>query len=122
MKKFKFNILYKDFNTGKMEEYDVMSSLYGSIFTSNGKISKKNFHIYDKDFARKEIKTRNDLKEFIDSHFKYCYAHKCEWEFIAQDWPNTENGRDVKVDGYQQLKPNIDLITDILWEQIKEKI
>lgn len=123
MKKIKFNVLYKDFNTGKMEPYDVMESLYGTMFNSNGTLSKKRFHIHDKKtFERKEIKTRNDLKEFINSHFMYLYSYKCEWEFIAQDWPNTDNGKDVKVDVYQQLKPNIDLITDIVWEQVKDKI
>lgn len=123
MKKISYKVLYKDFNTGKMEEYDVMPSLYGSIFTSKGTLSKKSFHIYDdKTFKRKEVENKQDLKKFIDSHFRYCYAHKCEWEFIASDWPNTDNGRDVKVDVYQQLKPNINLITDIVWEQVKDKL
>lgn len=123
MKRIKYHVLYKDFNTGEMTEYDVMPSLYGNIFTSDGKLSKKRFHIHDeKTYEPKPIKTRNDLRKFIDSHFRYCYSHKCEWEFIAQDWPNTTSGRDVKVDVYHQLEPNIDLITDLVWEQVKEKI
>lgn len=122
-KRTPFYVLYKDFNTGKMESYNVMDSLYGSIFNANGTLSKKNFHIWDnKTYERKEIKTKHDLKSFILAHFIYCYHSKCEWEFIAQDWPNTDNGRDVKVDVFQQLKPNIDLIVDIVWEQIKNKI
>lgn len=122
-KRIPFYVIYKETNTGKMEYYDVMGSLYGSIFNSNGSISKTKFHIWDdKTYERKEIKTKKDLKKFIDSHFMYCYRYKCEWEFIALDWPTCKEDREVKVDVYHQLKPNIDLITDIVWEQIKDKI
>lgn len=121
-KRISFYVLYKDFNTGSMKKYDVMNSLYNTIFNSNGSLSKKNFYIYGNDFKRKEIKTRDDLRKFIDFHFRYLYSFKCEWEFIALDWPNSDNGRAVKIDVYQQLEPNIDLITDIVFEQIKNKI
>lgn len=115
MKRFSFYVFYKDFNTKCVNYYDVMSSLYGSILTSKNKISKKWKEIYN-------VKTKNDLKMYIDGHFKYCYWSKCEWEFIVRDWPNTDEKNDVKIDVYDQLKPNIDLITDLIWEQIKDKL
>lgn len=122
-KRFSFYVMMKDFNTGKIEYYDVMPSLYGSIFNQNGTLSKSKFYVYGKDYKMKPITTKSELKIFVDSHFRYCYWAKCEWEFIVRDWPSRkEKERDVKVDVYEQLKPNIDLIVDMLWNQIKEKL
>lgn len=122
-KRISFYVLYKDFNNGQMTPYDVMPSLYGSIFNSNGSLSKKNFYICDdKTFKRRNIKDKKDLKKFVNSHFMYHYWSKCEWEYIASDWPPKKDNREVKIDVYQQLKPNIDLIVDIIWEQIKNKL
>lgn len=120
--KINFYVLYKDFNTGEMTTYDVMPTLYNSIFNSKGKFSKS-FSFYDKenhDYRR--VKTINELRTFIENHFRYHYWSKCEWEFIVSDWPPTKENRSVKIDVFDQLKPNIDLITNIVWEQIKTKI
>lgn len=115
--------MVKDFTSGKLEYHDVMPSLYGTIFTTKGKLSKKEFYIWDsKTHNRKEVKDKKDLKKFIDSYFRYLYWGKCEWEFIVQDWPPVKDDRDIKVSVYEQLQPNIDLIVDIVWEQIKDKI
>ena len=119
-----FYVMYKNFNNNdEIDFYDVMPSLYGSIFNSRGGISKKNFYIWDeKTYERKEITNKSELKKFIDRHFIYCYRFKCEWEFIVTGWPPKKDEKEIKVDVYQQLKPNIDVITDIVWEQIKNKI
>ena len=117
-----FYVLYKDFNSGDMIPYDVMKGLYNHIYNENGAINKKEFHIYDEKFNRKSIINKEDLKTFINNHFRYYYWSKCEWEFIVSDWPSTKENRDKKVDIYDFLKPNIDLITNIVWEQIKNKI
>lgn len=121
-KRFSFYVMVKNFNTGKVESYDVMKSLYGSIFNQNGTLSKTNFFTYDKNYKKKPITTKSELKSFVDSHFRYCYWAKCEWEFIVRDWPSFDEEKDVKVDVYQQLKPNLDLIVDMLWNQLKERI
>ena len=117
-----FYVLYKDFNTGDMIPYDVMKGLYNHIFNENGTFRKKEFHIFDENFKYKSITNKEDLKKFINNHFRYYYWSKCEWEFIVSDWPPTQKNRDKKVDIYDFLKPNIDLITNIVWEQIKDKI
>ena len=120
-KRTSFYVMVKNFNNGKVEPYDVMPSLYGGIFNQNGKLSKSRFFIYDSNWKRKEITTIKDLRKYIDLHFMYCYRGKCEWEFIVSNWPPCE-GSEVKIDAYEQLKPNIDLITSIVWDQIKDKI
>lgn len=121
MKRISFYVMEKDFNTGDIETYDVMPSLYGSILTSNNKVSKR--FVTRVKMENKNKVDKKGLRKFINSHFLYLYAYKCEWEFIVSDWPPVrDNGREKKIDAYMQLKPNIDLITDIVWEQIKDKI
>lgn len=115
MKKFSFHVLYMNFNSKKMESYDVMPSLYGSILTSKNKISKRWKDIY-------KVNSKETLKKYIKGHFQYCYWAKCEWEYIVYGWPTSKNERGLKIDVYQQLEPNIDLITNLLWEQIKDKL
>ncbi|MDE5888577.1 MAG: hypothetical protein K2H20_01010 [Bacilli bacterium] len=118
-----FYILYKDFNNGEMTHYDVMPTLYNTIFNSDNTISKQRFKIYSKILKDyKPIETIEELKKFITNHFRYHYWSKCEWEFIASDWPPGKDERRKKIDGFQQLEPNIDLITEIIWKQIFKKI
>ena len=62
---------------------------------------------------------------------------KCEWEFIAIDWPYREtviperdgDNDDIisinhpkKVDVFSIIEPNLDLITDILWNALESEI
>lgn len=115
MKKISFYILQKNFNTGEMEPYNVMTSLYGTICTSKYGI-KKNW------IEQWKIKDKKSFRNFVRNHFHWLYAGQCEWEFISRDWPTENPEKDVKVNGFDQLEPNIDLITDLLWEQIKDKI
>ena len=124
MKKIKFFALYKEYNNGNMETIDVMPLLYNSILNANGTLSKKSFRIYDdKKHVYKSVSTKQELRKFIINHFLYHYWSKTEWEFIVSDWPPTNRpNRDKKIDVFQQLEPNIDLITNIVWEQIKDKI
>ena len=89
-----FYVLYKNFNSKKIEKYNVMVSLYNTIFNTNGKISKSRFYIIDDDYKRKEIKNKQDLKQFIDRHFRYLYWAKCEWEFIVREWPTCSEEHD----------------------------
>ena len=117
LKDFQFYVMYKTSFNGKMEHYDVIPGLLAATK------SKKTFHTYDKDFNLKPITTKDELRTFIDRYFSYHYWAKCEWEFIATDWPNGDgDGRPQKIDVYHQLEPNIDLITEIFWENLKDKL
>ena len=47
------------------------------------------------------------------------------WEFVAIDWPyreTIEESRPVKIDVYEQLKPNLPLIVDLVWDYIEPKL
>ena len=94
------------------------------------------FYTYDDDWHRIKITTKEHLGKFIRQTLRYYYWAKCEWEFIVIDWPyrtSTPDGelkgeeiimknRPHKIDVYKQIEPNLGLITDLLWEEVKNLI
>lgn len=124
-KRPQFFAMYKDFNNGKMKPYDVLDVVFGYILNSKGGIKNKDFHIYDKNHKQIPVRTKKQLEEFIETVFRYHFWAKCEWEFVAIDWPygNTvDKSRPVKVDVFDQLEPNIPFITDVVWNYLEPKI
>lgn len=121
----KFYALYKNFNTGHVEQFDVLDGLFHTILTEKGSISKKNFFVLDKSYKKIPVSTKEQLEEFMKSYFMYHYWSKCEWEFIIIDWPHRdtiEESRPYKIDVYEQIKPNLPVIADIVWNYIEPKI
>lgn len=120
----KFYVIRKCF-TGEIEPYDVLAPLFNEILTSKDIINKKNFTVFDKDYNSVPVTTRERCKKFLDSHFKYLYWAKCECEFIAIDWPyrdTIETSHPKKIDMYDQIKPNLDVVVDLVWNYISDKI
>lgn len=121
----KFYALYKNFNTGNVEHFDVLEGLFHTILTEKGSISKKNFFIFDKSYKRIPVSTKEQLEGFVKSYFMYHYWSKCEWEFIVIDWPYRDTidlSRPHKIDVYEQIKPNLSVIVDLVWNYIEPKI
>ena len=125
-KRPQFFALYKDFNSGKMKAFDVLECVFNSILTTKGEIRKKDFYILDDNhWKRVEVRTKEQCERFIDQTFRYHFWAKCEWEFVALDWPyrNTINdSRPIKIDVYDQLEPNLQVITDLVWNYIEPKV
>ena len=124
-KRPQFFAMYKDFNDGKMKPTDVLHVVLDPILNSKGGIKNKEFYIYDKTWNRVPVRTKEQLKEFITDKFRYYFWAKCEWEFIAIDWPyrdTIDTSRPVKIDVFDQLKPNIPFITDLVWYYLEPKI
>ena len=126
----KFYALRKDFNTGKLEKIDVLNILWNDIFTKSGKISKARFRYLtspEKGWHFEPVTTRGQLKQFLEGKFMNMYWSRCEYEIIACDWPYRDDGliesaRPVKFDVWDQLEANIDVITDLVWNVVKDKI
>ena len=124
-KRPQFFAMYKDFNDGKMKSTDVLHVVLNPILNSKGGIKNKEFYIYDKNWNRVPVRTKEQLKEFITDKFRYHFWAKCEWEFIAIDWPyrdTIDTSRPVKIDVFDQLEPNIPFITDLVWYYLEPKI
>lgn len=125
IKRPEFFVIYKDFNNGEIKPYDVLEVVFDHIFTSKGTISTKDFFVYGENWNRIPVRTKEQLQEFIEDKFRYHFWAKCEWEFVAIDWPYRDTIKEshpVKIDVYDQLKPNIPIITDIVWNYIEPKI
>lgn len=121
-----FYAMVKNFNNGEVEKYDIMPALYNEIYDDDGNISS-NFCVYDSKFNRLPVDSIEKLYEFVDNELRYHFWAKCEYEFIVIDWPYKtdcedviNNNRAVKIDVYEQLKPNMHNIVNLLWEEIKD--
>ena len=125
-KKPSFYAFYKDFNTGAVKPVNVLEYVFDEILTERGAICKKHFCIYDdKTYKRIPITTKEQLAKRINSILMYYFWSKCEWEMIIIDWPyndTIQKSRPHKVDVYDQIKPNIDIIVDLVWNYVEPKI
>lgn len=143
MGKKKFNVLLMDFNSKKIEYYDVLP-----YFREEW---KENQCLRDKNFNEFTIKTKDELKTWIKSCSLYRFWSRCEYEFLVGPWPFgglklTENMEKFiatnpnlkdhrsnidmcniitndmsKIDVHEQIMMNIDVITDLLYEEFLEK-
>lgn len=125
-KKPSFYAFYKDFNTGVVKPVNVLEYVFDEILTESGAICKKHFCIYDdKTYKRIPITTKEQLAKRINSILMYRFWSKCEWEMIIIDWPyndTIQKSRPHKIDVYDQIKPNIDIIVDLVWNYVEPKI
>lgn len=119
-------ILEKDFNTSKIKKYDVLKPVFNTILTSSGEINNKNFYYFDDNFEKKKIESKLDLYKFLYDEFMRRYWSRCEWEFIVVDWPykndSIKDSNPIKIDAFEQLKPNLNIITDVVWNFLCENI
>lgn len=62
--------------------------------------------------------TFDEFKSFIESESNYMFWSRCEWEMIIHGWPVRKNN--YKIDVHEQIMMNIDVITEILMDEVKE--
>ena len=101
-----WNVIYGDFNARRIRTYNVFDH-YGFVVScqKNAKKNKDNKEAFAEDLKR-------DLM--------YYFWSKCEWEVIVSQWPPKDDGRDAKIDVYDQIKMNWDRFLDYTWEHRKE--
>lgn len=107
--KQEFNVLEFNFTTRKLDHYDVLP-----YFRREWK-SKK----YDS-FGKSKVKNKAQLKEWIMKAAHYQFWSRCEYEFLIGPWPYKEDKLKeelIKVDVFQQIMINIDIVTDILYKE-----
>ena len=64
-KRPQFFALYKDFNNGKIEKYDVLNVIFNNIFTERGTFNKRSFHYFDEKWNVLPVRTKEQLEKFI---------------------------------------------------------
>ena len=100
-KKLEFYVLRFDFNTNQIQPFNI----FRDDFTNRLK----------KEYKNGKIKCKSDLKELIQ---KWCleYRGRTEYEiFIGDAFCNKEEYK--KIDCYEQLMMNIDIITNYVNEK-----
>ena len=99
-----FNVLIWDFNGKNLTITDVLP-----YFRNEYKRAKNN----------ERPQTINEWKEFIKRWGMYRYWSRSEYEIIVLPWPT--QGKGVKIDVWDQINSNIDIIAEILYgEHIKQ--
>lgn len=139
MKKKEFKVLVMDPNRNTYEAYDVLP-----YFRREWKEYPFN---RDKTFNKIPVKTKIQLKEWVESWGRYQFWSRCEYEFLMALWPfgtrrlredvkqllksnpdidNIDDNRKlkniiirdmVKIDAYEQIMMNVDIIVDILYDE-----
>ena len=139
MEQKKFNVLLRDFNKKKPIPYDVLP-----YFRREWKERPYN---WDKDYKNVPVKTKEELKKWIEDRSQYQFWSRCEYEFLIAKWPFggwqlTEDmekfiatNPDLKdnktnidmcniitkemdvIDVHEQIMMNIDIVTDILYDE-----
>lgn len=135
MKEFKV----LNYKMGNIEKYDVLP-YFRRCWQDKTDYSKE---------LRSKVKTKEDLKKWVDGRASYMYRARCEYEFLMASWPfgsykineplknfltpefNIDDYsqridfyniimRDMyKIDIYEQIMMNIDVIVDILYKEFK---
>lgn len=95
----KFYVLTWDFNSDKLEPYDVLP--------------------YFRESCAK-CENYESFKKEVERASRYRFWARCEYEMICSGWPVRKN--EYKLDVHEQVMMNIDIICNILWkEQLNKK-
>lgn len=101
-KKLEWYAFMEDFNSNELVYTNVLWSL---------------------DTARiKKMKTYDDIKHSIESHLKYRFWSRAEYEVVVRSLIHRpDRDREFKIDVWYQLKPNLDRITEYVIRELNIK-
>ena len=96
-----FNVIVYDFNTKKFVPYNVFTYLEREY----------------KEYPPKD-KSKASLKTWILEKSRYMFWSRCEYEIVLTPWPPNEKISE-KIDVFEQIEMNIDVITDMFYNKYK---
>lgn len=101
-----FNVLNWDINRNQLKTYNVLPYFC---------------KCYEE--CRKEDRpvTVDEWKEFVKRRGMHMYWSRCEYEIIISPWPPQKKDVSVKIDVWQQIENNLDLIVKLLMEEYDTK-
>ena len=99
-KKLVWNVLLHDFNSDKIITYNVFSNEF-----------KENLY---KEYRKKKINNKLELKEYIKSKMMYRYWSRSEYEIAVGGIHSKHPENFEKIDAYYQLEMNLDHIVDYI--------
>lgn len=96
-----FNVIIYNINREKFEPYNVM-----------------NFFVDEYIEDEEKLTTFDEFKKFVEHKSIWMFWSRCEYEIILSDWP--PSGVEEKWDIHRQIMMNIDIVTEILMENVKQ--
>lgn len=94
-----FNVIRYNFNTKEFEQYNVIP-----------------FFVGEYNDAREKPVTNKEWKNFIKQTANWMFGGRCEYEVILKSWPNADVEK--KIDIYNQVMMNIDIVVDLVKEAV----
>ena len=143
MENKEFKVLLMDINKNTYEEYDILP-----YFRREWNIRPFG---RDEKYKIIPVTTKSQLREWVYAFAKYQFWSRCQYEFLMAQWPfgthkmsdeirhyvkaNPDANKEkddiqlcniiikdmVKIDVYEQIRMNIDVIVDILYEEFLTK-
>ena len=110
MKQFK--VLLYNFNSRQIEFYDVLPYF------------RMEWRDETKDYRSKLLNDKEAFKKWLLNKSMYRFWARCEYECLIAPWPYREDTLEKelrKIDVHSQIKPNIDIVVDILFEEFSSK-
>lgn len=95
--KLEWYVLYHDFNANKIAKFNVLNGW-------EERLTK----------ARKHIKCRQELYNWLDTEFRHYYWCRSECEILVGGLFVNDIDELTKIDIYTQLVPNLNVITDYI--------
>lgn len=96
-----FNVLIWDINNDELIHYDIIPYLLRQY----NKTKKM-------DSYKETPESRDEFREFVKNEARYQWWSRCEYEILVSDWP--KHGKEIKIDVYDQVLMNLNIITDII--------
>ena len=100
----KFNVLRWDINAKALTAYDVLPYFRDCYMDTKKK---------DRPVSEEQ------WKKFVERHGMYMFWSRCEYEIIVTSWPKGD--KEVKIDVWQQIKSNLDVVVKILMDEYGKK-
>ena len=100
-----FNVIVEDVNKKCFKYYNVLPLLVKEVKEKHTKYHIKN--------------TYESIKDSILKISLYYFWSKCEYESVLVGWPNDKT--QMKWDVHYQIKMNIEVITQIVYNEISKK-
>lgn len=112
-----FYTLAWDVNRNEVENYDVMPYLVSAW--EEDKVRKHKIWFKSLDDDTKEPTTVEEWKKAILAASRYQFWARCEYEITVSGWPVEK--RRVKLDVFDQINANIDVITELFMKYVSSK-
>lgn len=96
-----WNVIYSNFNSKKIETYNVF---------------KHSGFLNDIVKGAKKCKSKDEFVDYLRTSLLYYYWAKAEWEVVVKSWVGTDDAK--KIDVYYQVMNNWHIFSEYVCERL----